>query len=394
MANYQPQGEQRGRSRFLVGCCLGCAGLVVVGGATVGLLIYFMVRSRPVLPPETFLTADADAFLILQVSPGDEGLLQVLQQHSASVAEAAGGAQARPPVLPQDAQAMAASLEQFLPFHLVLTARHTEEEGEFLLGGAASIKPMSGFWRFLLNRMISSGGAGEDYKGVAIGTGGPRPDNAEGPYIAAVDNNFMLAQDKETVKRWIDRIEEQKKLMKEAEPDEQPVLPYEGPGPLKEMYGRLDKGAAVRLATLNEHGEILHLLRFLAEQQTDEESAEMLDLSEQTGIADAQVEVAGGSAQFLDADTLSCRLLFECASDQFATELSERLSAFGAEVAPELEAESLEGTAEGTLVEVELTLTGVQDFLRQAGNAPRGPAQWPPANTIPQDAEPVEEPSI
>lgn len=373
------QGTGSG-TKWVFGCCGGCAGLVLLVVIVVGIIAYSLFKSRPVLPPETFLTAGADAFLIAQINPDDEALIELIQENARQQGNN----------VPK-AQAISDILQRITPFHLVVIARHTEEEGEFSVGGVASIRPWSGVMRWFVNAGISTfqkeGGSTEDYERITIGT------NRQGDSLAAVDNNFMFAKDKEMIKAWIDRIAKYEDLKEKAGEDEKPVLSYQGPAELVEMYGRLDREAQIRFVSSNEHGEIEAFLDWAEEQRESQDQPRAED--EQPGLletlSDARIDwsgvaATGGTVRILDADVANIQLLFKCREEKFAKKLQEATREFLEEGAEEEDIEDIEVTLDGTLVKVQFKKSGVRKALQNASK-PRQVGQPVPTEPTPEPEE-------
>ena len=380
--------SQKGGSggKWLFGCCGGCLGLVVVIAVVVGIVAYFLLRSHPVLPPETFLTASADAFLVGAIKPDDKAVIALIQ----------ASARQQGQQVPK-AEEVAERLESLTPIQMVVLARHTEEEGEFDLGGVGSIKPWSGLVRLLVKAIINDfpdqGGSVQEYKGVTIGT------SSGGICLAAKDNNFMFAQSAEMIKEWLDRIEEA------GEVEEGATASYEGPVPMKEMYRQLDPTAQVRLVSSNEHGEVRAFLDWLKEAREkpagpEEREPALVDQIAAAEIDWSNVTVVGGTLHIIDPDTAGMDLLIQCASEEFAEGLHGAAMEWIEQQPEEDRPEDAEVTVEGTLLKVTVKLSGLQQAVQEASQQA---GQWqPPAPPEPageldpapdEEAEPEAEPA-
>ena len=377
MAVAHEREKNIGEKKWVFGCCGGCIGLVIVAVIVVGLVLYFLLRSRPVLPPETFLTPGADAFLVARVNPNDKALITLIQESARQQGQQ----------VPQAAE-IAERLEKLTPIQLVLAARHTEQEGQFAVGGVASIKPWSGIVRAAVKMIIKNlpdeGGSIEQYKEIRIGV------TKIGVCVAAVDNNFMLTQDKEMLKEWIDRIEEQEQL------EEGGVLPYDGPVALKEMNGRLDPTAQARLVSLNDHGEIEALLDAVQQVREEERGEEERppDLFDNLSEADvdwSRVSVVGGTVRILDPDTAGCELLIQCRAEEFAKGLAATATEMLEEQAEEGGLEQIEVTVDGAIVKVKFQVSGIQQMLREKAEQRRQSQPGRPPWLPPEPEEEHEE---
>ena len=329
--------------------------------------LYFLLRPLPLLPSETFLSPDADAFLILQISPEDECFVAVLQELAKRPpAEVKLAEQQREQLLTQPEQIRQVLL-QMLPMRLVVLARHVErkakqdEEG-FTFSGVMSIRGLSGFGGFILRlirgSMVEQGGRLEKYKGVKIGV------SSTGLHLAKLGNNFMFAPDAETIARWVDRIREQERLMKSAAEGEGPVLPYEGPGVLGDVLGALERRAQLRCASVNSHDEVSAFLEAAGPEggMFQKITVALLD----SGIASAQVIAVGATARLVEPDAADFELLFRADDERFAGELRDRLVDLLESAAADIGIEGIRGTADGSLVRVTFRKARLRDALRGA----------------------------
>jgi len=379
VGTYGASGQNRQSRKWLWGCCGGCAGLVVLILVTIGVGVYLLVRSRPVVPVETFLTAQADAFLIVRVSPEDEGPVQMLQELARRRARESELAEEQ--LITQRKQ-IRQGLAQALPLQVVALARHLEpggqrEEARFAVAGVFSIRAWSGLLRALLSGIrsgiVGDGGRVEVYQRTRIVI------STTGTCLASVDNNFMFAQDLDTIKAWIDRIREHKQLVELAAAGAEPALPYEGPDALKRMLGRFERGAQLRFGSLNSHGEIEAFLEFLKKHaDEDERTVAIADMLLDSEIASPRVIALGGMAQIIGPDALACELIAECEDEQFARGLSERLAAAAGQLAEEFGLQEVAATVDGNVARLTFQKTGLQDALREVA----------PPDADPQEAAP------
>ena len=340
----KPKGKRRR------GC--GCAGIALVIGIVLTVIVYFLVRPLPVLPPETFLSQHVDAFLVVQVGPDDDAAKALLKEYVRAQAD-------KMPLANQAAE----GVDLAAPAHLVVSARHIRTEGEFAVGGVASTSGFGGFMRnivkLVINDLRSEAGTVETFKGIEIGI------YADGVCLAAVDNNFMLSQDKGMLKEWINRIEQQRKL------GEGEVMAYKGPPAMIDMRGRLDPEAQVHLVSSNGHGEIKAFLDWVQQTREQHVGAEpgwlnVFDTLSAAEIDWSGVVALGGTLHILEADTGRCELLFQCRDEQLARELEGKavsvLDERGAEAPPE----EVRTTLEGTLLKVRFKTSGLQQMLQKA----------------------------
>jgi len=373
--------QAQGSKKWWLACCGGCAGLVIVLAVAIAVGLYFLLRARPVLPPETFLTASADGFAIVQVNPQDEQLVRMLQELvRTSPAGLRLNAEQRKR-LQGSLQPMQENLGKLLPLHLVILFRHLPEEErtpkeKFALAGAFAIKGWSGLLRMFVKAVRSSlpehGGRVEKYQGVKIGI------SPQGRCIAALDNNFMFARDIETIEAWIERIRRQKELLKRAPQGERPVLPYEGPEPLKRMLAELDPEAQLRFASLNSHGELDALLDIVASSAAPEgRPAALVEALRNAGVTAERVLAVGGTARLVGPDEVGVSLILECPDAASASALADALASVLRQTGEEGAVTDVRAEAEGARARVRFRASGVQAAIRKALRAAPQPAPTP-----------------
>jgi hypothetical protein len=416
MAGYEEPQQERGKSRWMWGCCGGCAGLALVAAVAIGVFIYFMVRSRPVVPPQTFFNAGGDAFAVLQVRPDNEELVGMLRHMAKNPPAAMDLTEEEKRRLESQAKGIPENLAKITPLQLVFLARHVDDppeakgppkDGEmeavrslaaglgekkrFEYAGAASIKPYSGFVRWIFSSLIKSfpeeGGRTETYKGITLGV--PASGNF---YLAAKDNNFLFAEKKDVITGWLDALEEQQE--RGTETNDTALPPYTGPVALKSMYDRLNHSAPLYFATNNAHGEIGDFAAILAEykrqgddKELDEGLQKVSDLITSTGADAKDVEVLGGSFGLADQDTAQVEIYAECATSDYAQGLSTRLSKGIQEMLKDNENVTVKAQPRGNLARVTVTIENVQEALRKTGEQePLKPPEKPEEK--PQENEP------
>jgi len=383
-------GGRRATKKWLWGCCGGCAGLAFLIVVLIVVGLYFLARSLPLLPSETFLTPNADAFLIVQISPEDESLVAVLHELIQNPPPDLKLAEEQRKQLLARSDEVAQTLMQTLPARLVVLARHIEREGqeggrEFALSGVMSIRGLSGLGGVLLKTVVSTllkrGGRIERYDGVKIGV------SPTGVRLAKLGNNFMFAADTESVTAWVDRIREQARLMKTAPEGQEPVLSYQGPDLLKEMLSALERSAQLRFASVNSHGEIGAFLEALqaagsggAGSGAGAAMGELAQVLSGSDVASARVLAVGGVGRIVEPDTARFELLIRADDEAFAGELREELVNLLESSAPDMGIEEIEGAAEGSLVRIAFSRTHLRDTLLEAvrrGRQAEGPSPAP-----------------
>jgi len=381
-----PPEKKKGGLGWLKGCCIGCACALVLLIIALIIILNTAFGMRPSVPAETFLTPKASMFAVAQLTPDNEDLVKVLQEHIKQ--QAAQGKAAGPQA---EAEQVKDNLAQLLPAHAVLIlARNEGEEGEggvasTVLGGkfkanvAVSANP-TGFGgriivamvRWMLSLTVSTceqeGGSVQTYKEVKIGV------KRDKSVVAAVDNNFMMGDDVELTKEWIDRIAAQKEAQKKAGKKQQvPAPAYEGPEEMKRMYGRLDHKAVLNFVCTNTRGEIKSLLGAMEKAEprgqaydTIEKAKETATVLGKTDIGSDSVIVAGGTMRITGPDTAGFEILIECKDAQFAQKLAGQFKEALEASAKDTGIQDIEATADGAVVKIKYTKPGLQKILQDA----------------------------
>jgi len=380
----KPPVKKEGSGGWLKGCCIGCAAAALIVVVVVIVAVHVMFKARPVVPPDTFLNTQSDLFVVFQLRPEDEMLIKALQEAAKNQPQGQGG-------MPAEAEKIQENLQQILPLYVVVTAQHVGEkkaEGEpagafdenFKINLDFSMNPKGlmgriivGMIRFALKASASASeeeGNAEDYNGVKIII-----DQKQG-HLAVLDNNFMLGDDVDVIKEWIDRIGEQKKLQEEAEEGKQPALAFKGSEEMKRMRGRLDSGAPIYFACSNTDGQFAALLEGMEEAEPagehadkQQEAKDLATLLSATDIASENVIVAGGMIRITGVDTGGFDFFIECKDEQFATKLAEQFKVGLEERAEESDIENILVTTDKTLLTIKFTKPGLQEILQEAADA-------------------------
>ena len=378
-ANKPPQKE--GGSSWLKGCCIGCVAVVLIFAILVVIGLRTVFKARPAVPPETFLTANADLFAVFQLMPDDEAVIRVLQESAKNQP-----AQQRRNI-PVDQKQIEKNLQQILPIHAVVTARYvgkdevSEDESpidaNFDFNAAISANPKGflgrmivGTLRWALATAVSGsedqGGSIQKHGGTQIGT------NAAGASMAVVDNNLLVGDSVDVLKEWIDRIDRQKKAQEKVKDGEMPLPPVVIAEGLKGMYDRCDHKAPVYFACLNTHGEIGLLLEGMEKAKLDSKSKEEQEkiksftlAMKQTDIASESVIVVGGIVRITGPDKGGFDFFIECRDEGSAKKLAAQFEAGLAEKQKETGIEDLSVTTEGALVTIKFTKSGLQKTIQE-----------------------------
>jgi len=300
---------QAGKKRLL-GCAAGCLGFVVVCVICLGIAVHFAVRAVPILPPETFVTPEADAFVVGKIDPGDVALLALIQ-------DMMEGAQTGPGVFwrfgGKDGNLRQSISGVGMLQMVALVSYGSEKEREMSYSFVFSIQKMSGLMRWTFSRslkeLLRQGGVLTRHGKVTIGTG-------PGGWSRTVwRNNFMIAEDIEVIKEWIDRIEKQE----EAGAGASAALAVGET--LKAAYERLPCEAALRFASINTGGEVGLLLP---------EEGEFSQALKDMGLVGREVKALGMSLDVGDAQEAQVKVCASCGEEGQARQLAARLEGRGA----------------------------------------------------------------
>ena len=335
----------RNKSRLWMGCCGGCALILLIFIGIIAAGMYLLYRSRPVVPPEAFFQPDADGFCVVQVDPEDEGLSALLKSIAEKPPEALDLSDEERRMLREDADEVPERLEKWSPLNLVSLLYHLEEPEEAAPQGesfpgindhmpppvkkwldtrsdkrrfdkalAASLHRGGGLMRLMVTMAVrgieEEGGKMEKYRNIQIG------ESADGLAIAAVDNNFMLAERTEIIQGWIDALEDT---------DSDELDGYSGPPHLENMYRRLQLPALFYFAVSNGQGEVISLLESFREmyEKEGETSSDMQRIIQGLDLFTAELNALGGTFRIESPERAELDLYAECDSEQYARDIGE-----------------------------------------------------------------------
>ena len=394
---HDEKEQQQGKSKWMWGCCGGCAGVALVAAIGIGVVIYLMVRSRPVVPPETFFQPQSDAFAVMQLRPEHKALTRLLQEYAKNPPAGLDMTAEEKRQLRSQAEQIPKNMEKMTPLQLIILARHLETPTEgaeaevpqgtemeavnafttglgkqkrFNYAAAASIKPYSGFLGWMVSSLIKSfpeqGGRTETYKDVTIGV--PQQQRF---FLAVMKNNFLFAEEKDIVTGWIDALKGEPKPQK----DDEGAIAYSGPERLKSMYERFDRKAPLLFAINNADGEIGDFLTGLREREakkTEQEGEKsepsnllkFVELLSTAGLDSDEVETFGGTFFLSGPDTGVLEFFAECQTPNYASTLSQNLKS-GFQEASENENLVIEAEPRGNVAHVVLRMEKLQKTLRQ-----------------------------
>ncbi len=319
----------------------------------IGIGLYFLFRSHPVVPPEAFFLPDSDGFVVVRIDPGDEGHVAfwgALAGIERLTAEPAG----RDGDLPEArAQDVPERLERIAPLNFVAVLYHLEspqeiatrdfelpetddelsahmerwlekraEKKRFNKGLAVSMRRGGLAWltaRMFIAEMVRHDGSETRHRDVRIGV------SPAGNVLGHLKNNIMLADREQIVHEWID-------VLKDSDPAA--GVRYNGPPDLENTYERLDRSAPLYFAVSNRKGELRSLLESFLEMHdargenghNGEELPERVEfITERTDEIDAitaHVRALGGSFSITDPDRGELDVYAECEDEPSAQEIA------------------------------------------------------------------------
>jgi len=257
------------------------------------------------LPPETFITPQADAFVVGKVDPGDVALLALIQdmldeaQTDRGLFRRFGGEKGN----------LRQSISGVGMLQMVaLISYGSEKESEMSYSFVFSIQKMSGLMRWTFGRslkeLLRQGGVLTRHGKATIGTG-------PGGWNRTVwRNNFMIAEDMEVIKEWIDRIEKQEEAGAGA------AAALAVGETLKAVYEKLPCEAPLRFVSINTRGEVGLLLP---------EKGEFSQALKDMGLVGREVKALGMSLDVGDAQEAQVKVCASCGEEGQARQLAARL---------------------------------------------------------------------
>lgn len=368
---------------LVLGCGLGCLGLVLAG--VIGGFVLYNWLKTPSVPvaPEVFLDADTVAMAAIQVDPKDAGVADLLKALAGEIDAR------RPDAIPHDARRVfdffgykdtPAILGSVLPVNFMKVHRRPEgkpEEQRRLT--AVSVSRFSHLVGMVFQgQPVPPGGAEDTYRGCRILSEAPREASGEDddggkerpgrrPGIvrkrlpgragvkaqpgqvqmarAMVANTHVEADDPAEVKRAIDAIQSGN-----TNPTADVLM--------LELRERLDKSPFAWGVVLNRDGALLEYLPFLGE------------LDERVRHHES-IEGVSGDMKILSADTTRGAAHFRMrnreAANVFADFLNERAPAIHDSIKSEHEIDvQFSAKAENSWVEVSIDVAGVKQALLKA----------------------------
>ncbi len=392
LRGHDAEESGKSTSKWMWGCCGGCAGIAIVAVIGIGIFVYTMVRSQPVVPPETFFQTESDALAVLQMRPEHQHLTRLMQRLADDPPAGLGLSEEDRKKITSRAGNIPSQVSSLTPLQFVVLARKLKtprkpasipagenwtflskwvngpgKKKRFALGVAGSIKAYGGTINWVLSGLIQSfveqGGHTEQHKNVEIGV----PPN-EDFYLAVLNNNVMVADNRKTLTGWIDQL---KTRSKKTDKKQGRQAVFAGPSGLANLYGQMDTDAPLIFATTNTKGEIRAIVKTLREMSSKSgqdgrsnalaDAAQFLDAS---GVASDSVVAFGGYAAMEGANMAAIHLYAQCEDRAAATQMSDQVSS---ELNRLLEGASnvrLESTTEGRMVRAVITLEQLEQIIR------------------------------
>ncbi|MFW6044715.1 MAG: hypothetical protein ACOCR1_03125 [Planctomycetota bacterium] len=386
------QDTKPDKSKWMWYSCGGCVGLAIAGLVGLGVLFYFLVRAQPVLPPDTFFQSDVDGLMVLQLRPEHDALGELIRDLAEDPPQSLNLSEEEREQLQTQADQIPENLNDVAPLQLVLLAKHLKEASDtieivqmtdmemvekltagpgdkkrFSFAGAASVKPYSGFLRWVVSGIIQSfeeeGGESETYEDVIIGRS---PNNTH--YLSAVENNFFFAEDRQRITDWIDTVHGQ---ADRDEEDSSATGTFTGPDRLKSLYNRLDTEHPVLFAMDNSDGQLEDLLTTLEEVDADEAQNGVPSLTKvlsglvkSIGLDSSDVQAAGGTFTVASADTGEISLVAECTNQEAAGRIADDFTGAIREAYGEGEDVNVSDESEDGIMILRITVRNLQSAIR------------------------------
>ncbi len=376
--NANPQSQQisqkgKKKSRLWMGCCGGCAGAVLIFLIAVGVASYFILRTKPVMPPAALFQPDADGFAVIQIDPEDEGLVELLQ----SLVKNPPDGLKELPFFPERVEQVPQQLETWAPLNIISAIYHLEtpeepaasqlnlgqlneeippqikrymelraEKKRFHKGTLTSLHRGGFLMRWMVEIILAEieeqDGTVEEYRGVDLGK------SPDGFFLSAQDNNVMLTDNENLLRNWVD-------ILKEKGKDQD--FSYNGPPHLQNIYERLHLPAPFFFAISNTEGQIESLFQSAKEMEIiNQPNKHLLGVSE-------KINAVGGTFLIENADRVRVDIYAECKAEGYARGVSEGLVEWLQE--QELEDIKIEGRVDGTMAHIRITYHQFQELIRR-----------------------------
>lgn len=390
-------GETGTKSRWWIGCCGGCAAVALLVGIAISVLIYFMVRGRPVVPPETFFRSDADAVMVIQLQPEDEGMVNLLESMAKNPPEELELSERERRRLATQAGDIPKQVRKIAPVQMVMLAHHLSdplrggmgrasgkqgpfpgleslfirgigEQKRFQYSLAFSVKAYGGMLAMLmkagLQALPEQGGAVEHYGETKVGVSG------RGILMASVENNFLFTEEADVVHGWIDVLQD----VTEGVGDGEELAPRLS-GSLQKVYDRLDPNAPMLFCVENDEGEVRDLIaafkerRERAKKAGDERRADELDVERIitalsfTDLMSDEVVALGGMMRVLDAETAELDIYVDCNTVSLAHSLAGQLRAIFETLVQQYT--TMDAESDGNWVHVKIRIDNFAGGLRE-----------------------------
>lgn len=316
-----PFEAHKRRQKWVWGCTAGCLSFLLVVAVVIFAGYRLLGRSVPVVPPETFVPADATAFFFVWAEADDPLAVEIparLLRLPTFVQAAPAKDREKFRIDADEARGVVLSMA---PMQIVLVLRPGEGEEPFRWGAVVSIRSFSRLYGFVMRSIMLQAAPSsemEEYKDASIVSA------PAGRVLAARRNNYMAADGKEIVTFWVDRLEERRALEDRAAEEGQPAPAPEIGGDLQGPHGRLDHERPIRFACLNPGGELAALLALVPEGQAR-------DLIEASGVLSEGVVSVAGQMEGLNSRDAALELFVECADGDTAAYLKDALEVLLAE---------------------------------------------------------------
>jgi hypothetical protein len=349
---------EKRRRKWIWGCTGGCLGFLVASFLLAYIVVRVLMRPVPIVPPETFITPDTQAFLIVKVAPSDPLMvslavrLALLRGFLEKVPTKEGAP------LQMNAERARALILQTAPVQMVRILQPGHEKAPFESGVAFSIFKYSRLFGLVVRSYMESASGKkqanfERYHGAQLAAA------KSGGAIGVIENNYMGTDDEATIRDWVDAIQERRAREAQAPKGQAPAPEFRAGGQLKAAYERLDPRRPGLFASLNSQHELAGLLSLMP-------AGRARDLLVAAGSASDKVLSLSGELKGLNDRDAALTLFFQCADAAFAARLQAALAQIAAEFVSTSPLRDIKvERSEGAVVKLEARIENLPDKVAE-----------------------------
>jgi len=350
--------DEKRRRKWIWGCTGGCLGFLLAALLLAYIIVRVLMRPVPIVPPETFITPETEAFVIAKVAPDDPLMVSA----AARLALLRGFLERLPTrrgaPLQMNAERIRGLVLQTAPLQMVAILQPGHGKEPFERGVAFSVFRGSRLYGLAVRSYMESAsgrnqGNFERYREALLVASRP------GGAMGLIENNYMGADTDAMIRQWVDAILQRRALEAQSPKGQAPPAEFRAGGQLRAAYRRLDPKQPVLFASLNSRQELLDLLALMP-------AGRARDLLFAAGSASDRVLSLSGELTGLNDRDAALTLFFQCADTAFAARLQAALTQIAAEFADtsplrEVKAEQ----SEGAVVKLDARIEGIPDKVAE-----------------------------